>query len=282
MTRVEGAGLDVLFEPVQLGPMHLQSRVMSPPHFSAIGNLWGTDKDAEKTLAYWDRRMDESLGLIVMTGRIAQHMIPGFEPTGMSADPIGFFRLPVWMERARAFRAAAHARGVKLACQVTLVANHPFTASRRLSSPVFNNPPHVMTRDDIARTIAEYRWSARQAREAGLDGIEVHANHDDILQYFLSPMTNERDDEYGGTLENRCRFLVEMLRAMREEVGAEMAVGVRLNMAEYAPEGYDLEGGKAISRHIQDTGLVDFIHAVIGTPWGNPSYVQPHFFAPGA
>jgi 2,4-dienoyl-CoA reductase-like NADH-dependent reductase (Old Yellow Enzyme family) len=272
---------DLLFEPTSLGPMELQSRVMSPPHFSAIGNLWGSEKDAERTLAYWDRRMDSALGLIVMTGRIAHHLIPGFEPTGMSADPVGFFRLPVWMERAKAFRAAAHARGVKLACQMTMIGNHPFAASRRLSSPVFNTPPHVMTRADIARTVAEYRWSARQAREAGLDGIEVHANHDDMLQYFLSPLTNARDDEYGGSLENRCRFLIEMLQAMRAETGPDMAIGVRLNMAEHVPEGYDLQGGVAIARYLQQSGLVDFIHAVMGTPWGNPSYVQPHFFAPG-
>lgn len=273
-------GLDALFEPISLGPMQLQSRVMSPPHFSAIGNLWGTDRDAAKTLAYWNRRMDRNLGLIVITGRIAHHLIPGFEPTGMSADPVGFFRLPVWKERACAFRDAAHARGVKVAVQMTMIGNHPFTPSRRLSSPVFNNPPHVMTRQDIARTVAEYRWSAGQARDAGLEGIEVHANHDDVLQYFLSPMTNMRDDEYGGSLENRCRLLVEMLRAMREEVGQGMAIGVRLNMAEHVPEGYDLAGGIQIARYLEQTGLVDFVHAVMGTPWGSPSYVQPHFFKP--
>lgn len=269
-----------LFEPVSLGPMRLQSRIIAPPHFSAIGNLWGSQKDAERTLAYWDRRMDETLGMIVMTGRIAHHLPPGFEPTGMSADPIGFFRLPVWMERAVAFRKAAHARGVKLACQLTMIGNHPFAPSRRLSSPVFNNPPHVMTRRDIENTIEEYRWSAGRAAAAGLDGLEVHANHDDILQYFLSPATNRRDDAYGGGLTNRCRFLVEMLSAVRSEVGPGMAIGVRLNMAEHAPEGYDAAGGIAMARHLQETGLVDFIHGVMGTPWGNPSYVQPHFHDP--
>ncbi len=278
LTRADD--LDRLFEPVSLGPMRLQSRVMSPPHFSAIGNLWGSGTDAARTLAYWDRRMNDGLGLIVLTGRIAHHLIPGFEPTGMSADPVGFFRLPVWKERATAFRQAAHARGVKVGVQMTMIGNHPFAPSRRLSSPVFNNPPHVMTRDDIARTIEEYRWSAIKAREAGLDAIEVHANHDDILQYFLSPMTNLREDDYGGKLEGRCRFLIEMLTAIRGETGPEMALGVRLNMAEYAPEGYDVEGGIAIARYLEQSGLVDYLHPVIGTPWGSPSYVQPHFFEP--
>ncbi len=280
-TVFAGSHFDALFEPLQIGPMAVKSRVMSPPHFSAIGNLWGSDKDAEKTLAYWNRRFESGVGLIIVTGRLAHHFIPGFEPTGMSADTLGFFRLPYWKDRARAFRDAAHKHGVKVGCQMTMIGNHPNAASRRLSSPAFNTAPHIMTREDIARTVDEYRWSARQAKEAGLDAIEVHANHDDILQYFFSPLTNERDDEYGGSLENRCRFTVEMLRAMRDEVGPDMAIGVRMNMAEHAPEGYDLHGGLAIARHLQDTGLVDFIHAVMGTPWGNPSYVQPHFYKTG-
>jgi 2,4-dienoyl-CoA reductase-like NADH-dependent reductase (Old Yellow Enzyme family)/thioredoxin reductase len=272
-----------LFSPLALGPMRLRNRVMMPPHNSAIGNLWSPDdKDAARTIAYLESRARAGVAWIGgVTGRIQNQFIPGFEPSGVSAETKGYFRLPYFVDRVQWATDTLHAAGAVVTCQMTMIGGFPHAPSARLGAPVGNALPHVLTTREIAWFVEEYRFSAEQARRAGLDGIELHANHDDMLQWFLSPLTNQRRDAYGGSLENRARFVVEVLTAIREAVGDSMAVGVRLNLREEVPGGYDEAAGREIAVYLESTGLIDFIHAVVGTPWGNPSYIQPHFYDAG-
>jgi len=269
-----------LFSPIQLGSMKLRNRVMMPPHNSAIGNLWGTDEtEADRTIAYLESRAKAGVAWIGgVTGRIQNQFIPGFEPSGISAETKGYFRLPYFVDRVQKVTDTLHAAGAVVTCQMTMIGGFPHAPSAQLSSPVSNQLPHVLTTREISWFVQEYGFSAGQALRAGLDGIELHVNHDDLLEWFLSPLTNHRRDAYGGSLENRARFVVEALTAIRDAVGTSMAVGVRLNLKEEVPGGYDAAGGIEIAQYLESTGLIDFVHAVVGTPWGNPSYIQPHFF----
>ena len=156
----------------------------------------------------------------------------------------------------------------------------PHGASPVMSAPVINLMPHVMDQDDIDAFVREYAASARLSLEGRADGVEVHLNHDDIHEWFLSPLTNQRTDRYGGSLENRCRFAVETLQAIRDEVGSALTVGVRLNIREEVPGGYEVDGGVEIAQYLESTGLIDYVHGVVGSPWGNPSYIQPTYFDP--
>ncbi|WP_262106603.1 FAD-dependent oxidoreductase [Arthrobacter sp. Marseille-P9274] len=272
-----------LFSPIMLGPMQLRNRVMMPPHNSAIGNLWGTDEDeATRTIAYLESRAKAGVAWIGgVTGRIRNQFIPGFEPSGISAETKGYFRLPYFVDRVQRVTDTLHAAGAVVTCQMTMIGGFPHAPSARLSSPVSNQLPHVLTIREISWFVQEYGFSAGQAQRAGLDGIELHVNHDDLLEWFLSPLTNHRQDAYGGSLENRARFVVEALTAIRDAVGTSMAVGIRLNLKEEVPGGYDAAGGIETAQYLESKGLIDFIHAVVGTPWGNPSYIQPHFFDAG-
>jgi NADPH-dependent 2,4-dienoyl-CoA reductase/sulfur reductase-like enzyme len=128
--------------------------------------------------------------------------------------------------------------------------------------------------------VKEYAESARLSMAGRADGIELHLNHDDIHEYFLSPYTNQREDAYGGPLENRTRFAVECMRAIREVIGTSMTLGIRLNIREEVPEGYDVPDGIELAQYFESTGLIDYVHGVIGSPWGNPSYIQPTYFRP--
>src|SRR3712207_8446522 len=103
----------------------------------------------------------------------------------------------------------------------------PHGASPIMSAPVINLMPHVMDHDDIAAFVREYAESAVLAQEGRADGVELHLNHDDLHEWFLSPLTNHRDDTYGGSLQNRARFSVEVMRAIREAVGDTMTLGIR-------------------------------------------------------
>jgi 2,4-dienoyl-CoA reductase-like NADH-dependent reductase (Old Yellow Enzyme family)/thioredoxin reductase len=268
-----------LFSPLTVGTLRLRNRVMLPPHGSAIGNLWGTQEEADRNVAYWATRARAGAAWIDgITGHVANRYVPGFEPTGVGAATTGFYRLPHFVDRARQFADAVHAEGAVATAQLVIQGGMPHGPSATLSAPVINLVPHVMTREEIAWYVQEYRFSAGRAAEAGLDGLELHLNHDDLLEWFVSPLTNERDDEYGGSLENRARFAVEVLRGMRDAVGGGLTVGVRMNLREEVPGGYDEDGGIEIARLLEATGLVDYLHVVVGSPWGDPSYIQPQFY----
>ena len=271
-----------LFEPITVGTMLLRNRVMLPPHASAIGNIYGTDEDAERNIAYFEERVrDEGVAWVAsLSTHLRNTVIPGFDPTGVGAATTGFFRLPFFVERVQAFSDALHGHGATVSVQMVHQGGMPHGASAVMSAPVINLMPHVMDQDDIDAFVREYAASARLSLEGRADGVEVHLNHDDIHEWFLSPFTNQRTDRYGGSLENRCRFAVETLQAIRDEVGSALTVGVRLNIREEVPGGYDVAGGVEIAQYLESTGLIDYVHGVVGSPWGNPSYIQPTYFDP--
>jgi hypothetical protein len=215
-----------------------------------------------------------------LSTHVRNTVIPGFEPTGVGAATLGFFRLPFFVERVQAFSDALHRHGATVSVQMVHQGGMPHGASPVMSAPVINLMPHVMDQDDIDAFVREYAASARLSLEGRADGVEVHLNHDDIHEWFLSPFTNHRTDRYGGSLENRCRFAVETLQAIRDEVATSMTVGIRFNIREEVPGGYDTGGGVEIAQFLESTGLLDYVHGVVGSPWGNPSYIQPTYFDP--
>jgi 2,4-dienoyl-CoA reductase-like NADH-dependent reductase (Old Yellow Enzyme family)/thioredoxin reductase len=273
-----------LFAPIRIGTMRLRNRVMMPPHASAIGNIYGTDEDARRNIAYFESRCADGGASWVgsLSTHVANTLIPGFEPTGVGASTTGFFRLPHFVERVQAFCDALHAIDTSVTVQMVHQGGMPHGASNVMSAPTINLMPHVMDQADIDSFVREYAESARLAMQGRADGVELHLNHDDLHEWFLSPYTNRREDSYGGSLENRARFAVECMRAIRDVVGDTMTVGIRLNIREEIPEGYGVDGGVELAQYFESTGLIDYVHGVVGSPWGNPSYIQPTYFAPGA
>ncbi|WP_101523555.1 FAD-dependent oxidoreductase [Nocardioides houyundeii] len=281
-TAATTTGFPHLFSPIQVGTMRLRNRVVLPPHASAIGNIFGSDEDAARNIAYFEQRVrDEGVAWVAsLSSHVANHLIPGFEPTGLGATTDGVFRLPFFVERIQQFSDALHAHGAFVSVQMVHQGGMPHGASPTMSAPTINLMPHVMDSDDIDAFVAEYAESARLSMAGRADGIELHLNHDDLHEWFLSPLTNLRTDAYGGSLENRCRFAVETMRAIREVVGDTMTLGIRLNIREEVPGGYGVSGGVELAQYFESTGLIDYVHGVVGSPWGNPSYIQPTYFDP--
>ena len=280
-TVAETPALPHLFAPITVGTMALRNRVMLPPHASAIGNIYGTDDEAARNIAYFEQRARAGVAWV---GSLSTHvrnvLIPGFEPTGVGAATEGFFRLPYFVERVQQFSDAMHALGTAVTVQMVHQGGMPHGPSPLMSAPTINLMPHVMDDDDIASFVREYAESAELARRGRADGVELHLNHDDLHEWFLSPYTNRRTDRYGGSLANRARFAVEVLQAIRDQVGSSMTLGIRINIREEMPGGYDLEAGIELAQYFEATGLIDYVHGVVGSPWGNPSYIQPTYFAP--
>lgn len=278
--RPEAVPADVLFEPLQIGSLTLRSRVVMPPHSSAIGNLWGTDAEAERAIAYLRRRAQGEIAWATMPGRVSNIVPTGFEPQGLSAVIKTPFRFDNYVERTGRFVDMMHEEGALAATQLTLNGGYPHAPSSRFGQKVNSLAPHVLSEREIDLFVEEYAFSSQQAYRAGIDVLELHMNHEDLTMQFASAAVNGRDDGYGGSLTNRLRFPLRILRAAREAMGADRVLGVRFNGEDAMF--FSREEGVEIAQHLVATGLVDYIHVVHGNTWGNPSYIQPHFYDEGA
>ena len=124
-------------------------------------------------------------------------------------------------------------------------------------------PYKALTKEMIAEIVASYGHVAGLCKRAGFEMVMVHAGHGWLLNQFLSPMFNHRTDEYGGSTENRCRFAIEALKAVREAVGPGFPIELRLSGAEFVPEGYDIDEGVRIAKILEP--YVDILHVTAGT-----------------
>ncbi|MGP9518181.1 NADH:flavin oxidoreductase/NADH oxidase family protein [Psychrobacter sp. AOP7-C1-14] len=106
--------------------------------------------------------------------------------------------------------------------------------------------PRAMTRQDIEQLIQRFADSAVKAEQAGFNGVQVHAAHGYLISQFLSPLTNRRKDEYGGSIENRMRLLIEVIKAIRAQVAPTFAVAVKINSADFQRGGFDADDAKVV------------------------------------
>ena len=130
------------------------------------------------------------------------------------------------------------------------------------------NPPRALTEKEILELIEKFAVSAGLARQAGFSGVQIHCAHGYLLNQFLSPWHNRRQDDWGGSLENRMRLLVEVYRAMRQKVGAEFPIGLKLNSADFKSGGFTAAESRQVSRRMQDEGI-DLLEISGGT-YENP------------
>ncbi|WP_274626952.1 FAD-dependent oxidoreductase [Arvimicrobium flavum] len=140
----------------------------------------------------------------------------------------------------------------------------PSWSASDMPSPFTNAVPVVMTKPMIDEIVASFALAARKCEQRGVDGVEVHGCHGYLIQQFLSPNTNRRSDDYGGSFENRARFLLEILKAVRAEVSSGFPVGVRLGPDE-ATGGVSVDESRALVELLQNHGLVDFVNVSIGS-----------------
>ncbi|BBM82594.1 NADH:flavin oxidoreductase/NADH oxidase family protein [Candidatus Uabimicrobium amorphum] len=132
-----------------------------------------------------------------------------------------------------------------------------------LALPMFNKP-RALTGEEIRDTIRRFAKTAAIAKEAGFTGVQIHGAHGYLVSQFLSPLHNERQDEWGGSLENRMRFLVEIYQAMRESVGEKFPISIKLNSADFQRGGFSEEESLQVIEKISQMGM-DLIEVSGGT-----------------
>ena len=126
------------------------------------------------------------------------------------------------------------------------------------------NPPRALTAQEITSIIKGFGFTAKKAKEAGFTGVQIHGAHGYLVSQFLSPRHNQRTDQWGGSLENRMRFVVEIYKTIREQVGAEFPVGIKLNSADFQKGGFSEEDSMQVVKTLGELGM-DLIEISGGT-----------------
>ena len=260
-----------VFEPTRIGQMRLKNRIVMAPTGTNYAERGGVI--SQRTLDYYEARARGGVGLIIVEGSA-----PDPQRTVLYQASLGYDELiPRW----RKVTDAAHKYNARIAIQImhSTMENWDGKAVQVSPSPVIvparfmgtpGNPPHELTEQEIAERIGWFASAARRAREAGFDGVEVHGAHQYLVAAFLSSATNQRRDKYGGTVENKARFLVEIVRAIREEAGQDFPVWVRINAQEWGVEdGITIEETKQVVPLVVGAGA----QAIHVSGYGAGSYI---------
>ncbi|SNT04665.1 2,4-dienoyl-CoA reductase [Sphingomonas laterariae] len=269
-------GLSHLLAPGRIGTMELRNRIAVTAMGASLAEPDG--HIGERILRYHEEQAKGGVGLIITGVAGVAWPVGGNQVNQIAISDDRF--LPGLTRLAE----AVHAHGAKIAAQLHhggLVAMEDMLAGRPVWTPSFPEPPagdfteaflleelaeapfgrirnvdfKVMTHDDIQTVVQQFAAGAIRAKQAGFDGVEIHGGHGYLLSAFISPKTNKRTDEYGGPLENRVRFLLEVLRAVRAAVGPDFAVWCKLDSREEGKKGgLQIEDAIEIARMVEAEG----------------------------
>lgn len=254
----------LLGSPMKLGPKTARNRIWMTAHATLLvkDHLF-----TEAHIAYYVARAKGGAAVITMEAMASHPTTQPYKGKAFAFDPR---MVPEYAKLAE----AVHEHGTLLLSQpwhrgrqTNSVTNGlPVWAPTAIPCGVYREMPHVMTGKDIAEIIEGYRLSAKHSREGGLDGVEVHGmSHGYLLNQFLSPATNNRNDAYGGSLEDRMRIVREILQACREELGPDMIMGMRLNSDDGHEGGLRPNDWADLAAEFEATGLIDYISLSHGT-----------------
>jgi 2,4-dienoyl-CoA reductase-like NADH-dependent reductase (Old Yellow Enzyme family) len=246
-----------LFQEGRIGRMTLRNRFVQAPIFTQFATTWGEVDD--RLIEYHRARARGGVGLIILENTCVDWEV------GRSAGH------PIRIDHDRFILGladlaeAAHNEGAKIAVQLhhtgrqntrgNTTRNEPPIAPTAGITSAFGTEPRGIHLDEIPGLIDYYRQGARRAVAAGFDAVEFHGAHGYLLQQFLSPKTNRRTDEYGGPLENRARFALEVVRAVREQVGPDYPLLYRYSVEEPYEGGLSMDDGLAFAEMLEP--LVD-------------------------
>jgi mycofactocin system FadH/OYE family oxidoreductase 2 len=252
-----------LLSPVDIGRVRAKNRIVFPAHRT---NLAGKGRVSEALIQYYRERAQGGCGLVVV-GELSLH--PGDLPypkmialqDSQTLDGIGKLVQSIRDEGALVFGQLAH-RGFQSQGAVSRL---PLWGPEPLADIVHGEVCKGMEQSDISALTKAFAMAATRLREAGFDGIEIDVGETSLLRQFLSPLTNHRQDEYGGDLGNRLRLTQEALQAVKAVVGTEFPVGVRLCLDEIFWGALTLEESLESAKKLEGLCLVDYFATAIGT-----------------
>ena len=252
-----------LFSPLKIGTTEVKNRISFQPHLTnlAVGNL-----PSERQMYYWGERAKGGAGLII-TEELTVH------PTDMAYEKlIDVYHAEV-IPGFKKITDYVHQYDSKIFAQLNhngqqgdgSLSRLPIWAPSPIPDVLFREVPKEMEPEDIEEVARYFAKSAIHVREGGFDGVEIQFGHSSLARQFLSPITNFRTDEFGGSLENRMRAPLKFISAVRKAVGNDFTLGIRMCADEMIPGGLDLGQVQEICAIFEASGLIDFMDLSIAT-----------------
>lgn len=259
-----------MFNPAKLGPLTLRNRVIKAATFEA------RTPDALVTDDLIEYHRLPAAGGVAMTTVAYCAVSPGGRTGGNQ-----IWMRPHAVPGLRRLTEAIHAEGAAISAQIGHagpVADARSNQATALAPVRFFNPiamrfAQKATREDIDDVLAAHAHAARLAVDAGFDAVEIHLGHNYLASAFLSPLLNRRDDEFGGSLQNRAKVARGLVMAVRRAVRQQVAVTAKLNMTDGIRGGITVDEALTTARWLQDDGGLDAIELTAGSSLVNPMYL---------
>lgn len=253
-----------LFSPLKIGATVVPNRI----HFAAHMTNYAVDNlISDRHIYYYQERAKGGVGLIT-----TEEM--GIHPTDHPYDKLVDVYEPEVIPGFKRLTAAIHEYDTKIFAQLNhngmqgdgKISRLPVWGPSIGKDPIFRETCKAMELEDIQECISYFAICAKHAVEGEFDGIELQLGHSSLIRQFLSPLTNHRQDDYGGSLENRCRFPLEVIDAVRKAVGPDFTLGIRLNADEMHPRGgLTHDDAKQVAIRLEASGQLDFLDLSLGT-----------------
>lgn len=269
---------EYLFSPMKLGPIALKNRIVCAAHGNQVADPV-TFMVTERAKAYYRERAAGGAAAVVLVSSSVDDRADYYPANNFAlwSDDI----IPGLKELAdicheydcKFFVQPSHP-GVHQGCHV-LVDEVPFAPSQVPAIETPNQVPMALTKEGIVEIQDKFVSGVQRAVEAGVDGIELMCGHDKLTSAFFSPLANKRTDEYGGSLENRFRFMGEILDKVSAKIGPDFPIGLRMNVMELEPGGLSLEEGIRLAKMFEATGKIDWLGCVMSTYRSIPFELNP-------
>jgi 2,4-dienoyl-CoA reductase-like NADH-dependent reductase (Old Yellow Enzyme family)/thioredoxin reductase len=267
--------LNLLFTPLKIGGMEVNNRIILAPMGTSLADRRGSITDA--FISYYRERAGGGAGYITVgnacvhpSGRAAERMVCIYD----DAHTAGFVRLA----------EAIHAVGGKVVVQLnhagrqssSSITGQKLVAPSAIACKIMKEAPRALSREEIEDLVEAFSAAALRIKRAGCDGVEFHMAHGYLICQFLSPYTNHRQDEYGGSTERRFRFAGEILARTRKKVGQGFPLICRISADEMVDGGLRIEEARVIARHLVTAGA-DAIH-VSACNYESYAYNMPCYY----
>jgi 2,4-dienoyl-CoA reductase-like NADH-dependent reductase (Old Yellow Enzyme family) len=263
----------LLFQPIRIGRLESKNRLL----MSAMSIHFGVDERGhvtEQLTRYMEARARGGVGMMLVGGG-------GVHPTGVELPHLPALWedecIPALKKMVQAVKPHDTLLGMQLMHGGRQSYHDRKVAPSAIPAPALaKGTPRALTLDEIPVMAASFGDAARRCREAGLDFIEVHGAHGYLISQFLAPNSNRRTDRYGGSFENRTRFMLEVLDDIRRKCGPDFTVGIRMNGEDYIEDGWGLGEALRLAPLLEQAGA-DYLHVSAGV-YGSRQLTIPSMY----
>lgn len=263
-----------VFEPIKVGKLLLKNRLVVSAMLTNLANADGSASEAY--IAYHEAKAKGGWGLIITEDY-------PIAPNAGTSKTLPMIYNETLAESHAELARRIHAFGGAIFIQLyhagrettsSITGEQPVAPSA-IKDPTMPEIPRALSKGEIKDIINQFATSAYYVKQAGFDGVEIHGASGYLVGEFLSPFSNKRNDEYGGTIRGRAKFAIDIVKAIREKVGPDFPISFRLCTAEYVDGGLTIEESKVIAHLLEEAG-VDLLHCTQGIYASRPVITPPY------